>query len=138
MCYDYAKFSRKDFINGMSKFLHSKYDSLTPYDTSEEIESMNGYVRLNTNESPFEPSTRAIKYAREAARTLNFYPDPECRKLSEKLSTLLNVKPSEIVFGNGSDEILNFLFMAFCKNGAVFPDITYSFYKILAKFHGVD
>ena len=136
----HENFSRKDFIDvkNMSKFLHSKFNSLTPYDTSEEIESMNGYVRLNTNESPFEPSTKAIKYAREAARTLNFYPDPDCRKIAEKLSDLLNVKPSEIVFGNGSDEILNFLFMAFCQNGAVFPEITYSFYKILAEFHGVD
>ena len=53
----------------MSKFLHSKYASLTPYDTSEEIESMNGYVRLNTNESPFTPSDKAIKYAREAAES---------------------------------------------------------------------
>ncbi len=134
----YENFHERILVNGMSKFLHSKFNSLTPYDTSEELESMNGYVKLNTNESPFGPSDKAITYTREAAKTLNFYPDPECRKLADKLSDLLNVKPSEIVFGNGSDEILNFLFMAFCQNGAVFPNITYSFYKILAKFHGVD
>ncbi len=126
----------------MSKFLHSKFNSgsgLDPYDTSEELESMNGgYVRLNTNESPFEPSVNAIKAVRSAAGTLNFYSDPDCTKLREKLADLMDVKPSEIVFGNGSDEILNFLFTAFCEHGAVFPDITYSFYKILAKFHGVD
>ena len=133
----YAKFHERIF-SSMSKFLNSKYNSITPYDTSEEIESLNGYVRLNTNESPFELSVRAMKYAREAAKTLNFYPDPECRKLAEKLAALLHVKPSKIVFGNGSDEILNFIFMAFCQNGAVFPNITYSFYKILAEFHGVD
>ena len=122
----------------MSKFLHSKYNSLTPYDTSEEIESMNGYIRLNTNESPFEPSFKVLRAAHEAAKGLNFYSDPDCRALAEKISSMLNIKTSEIIFGNGSDEILNFIFMAFCENGAVFPDITYSFYKILADFHGVN
>ena len=123
----------------MSRFLHSKFNTcLDPYDTSEELESMKGYVRLNTNESPFEPSVNLIKSVRSSAGTLNFYPDPDCTKLREKLAALMSVKPSEIVFGNGSDEILNFLFSAFCEHGAAFPDITYSFYKILAKFHGVD
>jgi len=122
----------------MSNFLNTKYKSITPYDTSSEIESFDGYIRLNTNESPFPPSPHAVEYAAKAASGLNYYCDPECRLLSEKLASMLNVKPSQIVFGNGSDEILNFLFMAFCQNGAVFPDVTYSFYKILAEFHGVN
>ncbi|MBQ6772439.1 MAG: histidinol-phosphate transaminase [Synergistaceae bacterium] len=122
----------------MSKFLHSKYKSITPYDTSSEIESFNDYIRLNTNESPFSPSPLAVKYASEAASGLNYYSDPECSALSNKLSEMLGVSPTQIVFGNGSDEILNFLFSAFCERGCVFPDITYSFYKILADFHGVD
>ena len=122
----------------MSKFLHTKYKSITPYDTSSEVESFDGYIRLNTNESPFPPSTHAIEYASKAADGLNYYCDPECSLLSEKIASMLKVNPSQIVFGNGSDEILNFLFMAFCEHGAVFPDITYSFYKILAEFHGVN
>lgn len=122
----------------MSKFLRAKFQSLEPYDTSEELESMNGYIRLNTNESPFTPSPKSIEYAHEAAKGLNYYCDPECKLLAEKIAVMLNVKPSEIVFGNGSDEILNFLFMGFCEKGAAFPEVTYSFYKILAKFHGVN
>lgn len=121
----------------MSKFLNAKYKSLIPYDTSEEIESLSGYIRLNTNESPYPPSPAAIEYAHKAAG-LNYYPDPECMTLAEKISQLLGVKPSEIVFGNGSDEILNFIFIALCQKGAAFPDITYSFYKILADFHDVN
>ena len=132
------KFYYERFIYEMSKFLHSKFKSLEPYDTSEELESMNGYIRLNTNESPFMPSPLAIKYAHESAKGLNYYSDPDCRLLAEKLSSMLNIKPSQIVFGNGSDEILNFIFMGLCEKGAAFPDITYSFYKILAKFHGVN
>ena len=122
----------------MSKFLHTKYSSLTPYDTSGEVESMKGYVRLNTNESPFPPSPKVFSATLEASRGLNYYCDPECSQLAAKIASLYNLNPSQIVFGNGSDEILNFLFMGFCEKGAAFPNITYSFYKILAKFHGVD
>ena len=122
----------------MSRFLHAKYKSLIPYDTSEEIETLTGYIRLNTNESPYPPSPKAIAFAHEAARSMNYYPDPDCSQLAGKIADMLNVKPSNIVFGNGSDEILSFIFMAFCQNGAAFPDITYSFYKILAGLHGVD
>ena len=122
----------------MKRFIHSKYKSLTPYDTSEEIESLTDYIRLNTNESPYPPSPKAIEYAHEASRSMNYYSDPECRELAAKLSSLVKIKPSQIVFGNGSDEILNFIFMAFCENGATFPDITYSFYKVLAELHGVN
>ena len=122
----------------MSRFLHSDFVSLKPYDTSEEVESMKGYIRLNTNESPFHPSPKALAYVQEAAEGLNYYPDPDCSKLADKIASMFDIKPSNIVFGNGSDEILNFLFAAFCEHGAAFPDITYSFYKILAGFHGVN
>ncbi len=122
----------------MSKFLHTKYSSLTPYDTSEESESMKGYIRLNTNESPFPPSPKVTAASYEASRSLNYYADPECRLLAEKAASIFGIKPSQFVFGNGSDEILNFLFAGFCEKGAAFPNITYSFYKILAKFYGVD
>ena len=122
----------------MSRFLHKKFSSLTPYDTSGEVESMKGYIRLNTNESPYPPSPKAVAYSQEAAQGLNYYSDPDCSKLAEKIADMNGIKPSQIVFGNGSDEILSFIFMGLCENGAAFPNITYSFYKILAKFHGVD
>ena len=122
----------------MSRFLHTKFSTLTPYDTSGEVESMKGYIRLNTNESPYPPSPKAIAYSHEASQGLNYYSDPDCSKLAAQIAEMNGINPSQIVFGNGSDEILNFIFMAFCENGAAFPNITYSFYKILAKFHGVD
>ena len=118
--------------------MHSKFKSLKAYDTSEEAESMKGYIRLNTNESPFPPSPKAEAYAYKAADTLNYYPDPDCSKLASQLSRMLGIKPSNIVFGNGSDEILSFIFMSMCEKGAAFPDITYSFYRILAGLNGVD
>ena len=122
----------------MSRFLHTKFSSLTPYDTSGEIESMKGYIRLNTNESPFPPSPKAITYSHDAAQGLNYYSDPDCSQLAGKIAEMYSLDPAQIVFGNGSDEILSFIFTGLCENGAAFPNITYSFYKILAKFYGVD
>ena len=66
------------------------------------------------------------------------YPDPECGSLTKKLAETYGVEPENIFIGNGSDEVLNFAFMAFCQNGAAFADITYGFYEVFADLHGID
>ena len=121
----------------MSRFLSSRFAAMIPYNTSGDKSPSDDLIRLNTNENPFAPSPKAIEYAHSASHGLNFYCEPECELLTRKLSEFLNVQSSEIIFGNGSDEILNFIFTGFCENGAIFPDITYSFYAILAEFHAV-
>ena len=72
-------------------------------------------------------------------RKLNLYPDPDCKELTAKLAETYGVLPGEVLLGNGSDEILNFAFMAFCDQDrpAVFPDITYGFYKVYAALNGI-
>ena len=54
-------------------------------------------------------------------------------------SDYFGISENEILFTNGSDEILNFAFMAFCDgaHSAVFPDITYGFYPVFAELNGV-
>lgn len=122
----------------MSRFFSSKYDSLTPYTPGEQPQERK-YIKLNTNESPFPPSPLAQRLAREAAGDLMLYSDPECRALLSAASEKLGVGEDEILFTNGSDEILNFAFMAFCDKDhpAVFPDITYGFYPVFAGLNGV-
>ncbi|MBQ9861627.1 MAG: histidinol-phosphate transaminase [Clostridia bacterium] len=122
----------------MSRFFTSKYDQLTPYTPGEQPKDQQ-YVKLNTNESPYPPSPKAIAKATEAAATLQLYSDPECRLLVEKAAETFGVSPEEMLFTNGSDEILNFAFMAFCDEShpAIFPDITYGFYPVFAKLNGV-
>ena len=122
----------------MSRFFSSKYSSLTPYTPGEQPKDMK-YVKLNTNESPFPPSPKAIEKASEALGTLQLYSDPDCTGLVNKLSELYNIEKSQVLFTNGSDEILNFAFMAFCdsEHPAVFPDITYGFYPVFAELNGV-
>lgn len=121
----------------MSRFFNSKYSLLVPYTPGEQPKDME-YVKLNTNESPFEPSPKAQRLAAEAATKLQLYSDPECRQLVNRAAEYFGVKSDEIIFTNGSDEILNFAFMAFCENGAVFPDITYGFYSVFARLNGVE
>ncbi|MBR5540684.1 MAG: histidinol-phosphate transaminase [Clostridia bacterium] len=122
----------------MSRFFTSKYDQLTPYTPGEQPKDQQ-YVKLNTNESPYPPSQRAVEKAREAAQTLQLYSDPECRLLTTKAAETFGVAPNEMLFTNGSDEILNFAFMAFCDatHPAIFPDITYGFYPVFAKLNGI-
>lgn len=122
----------------MSRFFSEKYASLVPYTPGEQPKEVN-YIKLNTNESPFPPSPKAVEYAKAEAERLQLYSDPECRDLVKTASEYFGVSENEILFTNGSDEILNFAFMAFCDgaHSAAFPDITYGFYPVFAELNGV-
>lgn len=122
----------------MSRYFSEKYSSLTPYTPGEQPKDMR-YIKLNTNESPFPPSPRALEKAAEAAKRLMLYSDPECTQLVRAAAQRLGIKPEQILFTNGSDEALNFAFMAFCDENhpAVFPDITYGFYPVFAQLNNI-
>ena len=122
----------------MSRFFSDKFSALTPYTPGEQPKERK-YIKLNTNESPFPPSERAIKAAFEAAESLQLYSDPEQRALTSAVAENLGVDYENVLLTNGSDEILNFAFMAFCdsEHPAVFADLTYGFYKVFAQLCGV-
>ena len=122
----------------MSRFFSDKYAALTPYTPGEQPQDMQ-YTKLNTNESPFPPSEKALAYAAANTRALNLYSDPESRLLTQKLADTYGVAFDEVLATNGSDEILNFAFMAFCdgEHPAVFPDVTYGFYPVIASLNNV-
>ena len=120
----------------MSRFLSKNLASLTPYTPGEQPQDKQ-YVKLNTNESPFVPSAKAQKAAMEAATQLQLYPDPTCHILREQLGKLYGLSADEVVVTNGSDEVLSFAFMAFCDNGAIFPDITYGFYRVFVDLYRI-
>ena len=122
----------------MSRYFSQKFDRLTPYTPGEQPQDKQ-YIKLNTNESPFPPSQRAQKAAAEAAAQLQLYPDPTCRQLREGLAALYGVTPEEVILTNGSDEVLNFAFLAWCDDThpATFPDITYGFYRVFADLYRI-
>ncbi len=122
----------------MSRFFSAKYAQLVPYVPGEQPQGRT-FIKLNTNESPFPPSPKAVAAAAGAAQRLHLYSDPDARALREKLAQVYGLAPEEFVCVNGSDEILNFAFMAFCDEShpAVFPNATYGFYKVFAALNGV-
>ncbi len=122
----------------MSRFFSQKYSQLVPYTPGEQPKERK-YIKLNTNESPFPPSPVAQDMAAKAAQSLQLYCDPECKALTERLAQRYGVTPDMVLCTNGSDEVLQFAFMAFCDatHGAAFADITYGFYKVFARLHGI-
>ena len=125
----------------MSRFLSEKYRVLEAYTPGEQPRDKQ-YIKLNTNESPFPPSPKVIEAInRQSVEDLRLYPDPEGKVLKEKLAEQFAVESKNIFLSNGSDDILNFSFMAFFaseKSGVAFPDISYGFYRVYAELHGVD
>ena len=120
----------------MSKFFSQKYSKLVPYTPGEQPKD-NVYVKLNTNESPFPPSQGVIDAVNNEAKRLQLYSDPECFALTRKLAEVYNVSPDQVIMTNGSDEVLNFAFMAFCddEHPIVFPNISYGFYPVFAELN---
>ncbi len=121
----------------MSRFLSQRFAGLEAYIPGEQPQDMN-YIKLNTNESPFPPAP-AVQEAVNAAEIgrLNLYPDPEGRALRETLAKRYGVKMENIFLANGSDELLNFFFMAFCdeERPVAYPSISYGFYPVYASLY---
>ncbi|MBO5313603.1 MAG: histidinol-phosphate transaminase [Clostridia bacterium] len=122
----------------MSRFFSKKYSTLVPYTPGEQPKDTQ-YIKLNTNESPYPPTKSVIEAVTEEAGKLQLYSDPESACLHQSLAQLYGVDKTEVLATNGSDEILNFAFMAFCdrERPIVFPDITYGFYPVFAEINHI-
>lgn len=123
----------------MSKFWSPLAASLVPYVPGEQPKDKT-YVKLNTNENPYPPSPAALKAMEDAVNgDLRLYPDPTCDELVQAAANYYRLTPEQTFVGNGSDEVLAFAFAAFFDPAKplLFPDITYSFYKVYAKLYGL-
>ena len=122
----------------MSRFLNEQFRSLDAYTPGEQPRDQQ-YIKLNTNESPYPPAPSVVAAMdSEQVELLRLYSDPTAKVLKEKLAKLYGVKPENVFVSNGSDEVLNFAFMAFGGKGAVFPDISYGFYPVYGDLYGID
>ena len=119
----------------MSRYFSPRHAALEPYVPGEQPQDQ-VYIKLNTNESPFPTSHKAAEKAAEAAKKLQLYSDPECRALKEAFTRVFGIPGDRVLFTNGSDEALYFLFLAFCdeEHGAAFPALSYGFYPVYAEF----
>ena len=121
----------------MSVFMNPRLSGLKAYTPGEQPRDRT-YIKLNTNESPYPPS-RGVRKAinRQRIDDLRLYCDPEATALKGELARLYDKKSSQIFVSNGSDDILNFAFLAFGADGILFPDISYGFYEVFANLHGL-
>lgn len=122
----------------MSRFFSEKFKKLTPYTPGEQPKERT-YIKLNTNESPFEPSPGVKASVEGECGKLQLYSDPECVQLRSKLAEVYGVDSNQLIVTNGSDEVLNFAFMAFADGDhpLAFADITYGFYPVFAQLNGI-
>ena len=120
-------------------FYSPSLTSLEPYVPGEQPRISN-LVKLNTNENPYPPSPLAVDAVqRAAAMGLERYPDPESLALREAVAQRHGLHADEVFAGNGSDEVLAHAFFAFFRQSEplLFPDVTYSFYRVYAQRYGI-
>ena len=103
---------------------------LKPYSSArdEYVSDGSQKIFLDANENPFNNG-------------LNRYPDPQQRSLKTALAGLRKMKEANLLLGNGSDEVLDLIFRAFCEPGRdniITAPPTYGMYKVLAGVNGIE
>jgi histidinol-phosphate aminotransferase len=124
----------------MSRFWSPVVQTLTPYVPGEQPQ-MQRLVKLNTNESPYGPSPKALAAIKaQNNEDLRLYPDPEGAALKQAIAKLHGLNTKQVFLGNGSDEVLAHVFAGLLKHNKPvhFPDITYSFYPVYCKLFGIE
>ncbi len=117
----------------MSRFLNSRYETLSPYTPGEQPKTVGRLIKLNTNENPYKPAPAVMDIINgEEVEKLRLYSEPDASLLTGAVAEYYGIKREQVIAGNGSDEILAFIFMAFQpENGKVYyPQISYSFYPV--------
>ena len=123
----------------MSLFFSSQLSQLDPYTPGEQPKDQS-YVKLNANESPYPPSPGVAEVLNEQeAANLRLYGDAAARELKTALAKQYGVEPENVFVANGSDEALNFAFLAYATDGrgAAFADLTYSFYPVFCDLYHI-
>ena len=97
-------------------------------------------IKLNTNENPYPPAPGAERAIREMdTDRLRKYPDPTVSDLVEVLAEYYGVGTDQVFVGVGSDDVIAMSFLTFFNSPkpVLFPDITYSFYKVWADLYRI-
>lgn len=111
-------------------------------ETARELgfEDVSEIIKVASNENELGPSPKAIEAMVAAAGKMHRYPDGGCFYLKEKLSEKLGVNPSNLLFGNGSNELIEFLGHVFLQPGAnlVMSDGAFVVYRLIAAFFNAE
>ena len=109
-----------------------------PYVPGEQPQG--NVIKLNTNENPYPPAP-GVRTALQNMDTdlMRRYPDPTAGELVHTLAEYYGVKDEQVFVGVGSDDVLAMCFLTFfnSQKPILFPDITYSFYKVWAELYRI-
>jgi len=113
---------------------------IDPYQSGKPIEEIKRQlgkkrvIKLASNENPLGPSPKALVAIRKNLTAINRYPDASGFYLKRKLAETLNVRPQEIVLGNGSDELIEVIIKTFVEEDEhiITADFTFLEYKIIS------
>jgi histidinol-phosphate aminotransferase len=112
----------------LNALVRPSISKLKPYSSARDEFQGDSAVFLDANESPFETG-------------VNRYPDPLQRALKQRIAAIKGVDADLIFLGNGSDEVLDLIFRAYCEPGqdnVIILPPTYGMYKVLADLNGVE
>mgnify|MGYP001454902407 CR=1 FL=1 len=116
-------------------YFRSLIDALDGYEPGEQPQDKET-IKLNTNENPYPPSPLAIAALKDFdGKKLRRYPRPLADEFRVSVGSVLNIDPTWILVGNGSDDLLNVLFRSVgdTDRSIAFPKPTYSLYQSLAQ-----
>jgi histidinol-phosphate aminotransferase len=118
----------------MSRFRRATLGPGFGYTPGEQPADGEGWLKLNSNESPLPPSPRIAEAVAAAAVELARYPDPYAEPFRSALATYHGVAPDHVFVANGADQVLDCLFRAFVGPGdtLVRTDPAYSLLPVLA------
>ena len=118
--------------------------SLIPYEPGKPIEEVEreygiaNSVKLASNENPLGPSPKAVAAMRAKLDQLNLYPDGDCFYLKQGVARKLGVAPETLIFGNGSNEIIELAARTFLRPGdeAVMAEQAFVVYQLIVQAVG--
>ena len=119
-------------------FLKKALRGFEPYVPGEQPADGEGWVKLNTNESPLPPSPKVVEAIKEAAGdSLRLYPSPTAAPARAAIAVHFGLKPSMVALGNGADDLIEMCFRAFAGKGdhVAYPTPTYPLFEPLCTIH---
>lgn len=95
-------------------------------------------IKLASNENPLGPSPLAVKAIKEAVDQIHLYPNGESYELRNAVSDLLGVRPDQLIFGNGGEEIITLIGKAFINEGerCIIPNPVFDAYETVVRIMG--
>lgn len=123
--------------------IRKNISDITPYIAGKPIEEtrrelgMEDVIKLASNENPLGASPKAIEAIKKSLGGINRYPDSNGFYLKRKLARSLNLQPSNIILGNGSDELIDIIIKTFVEDdeNIITADITFLEYGIISRVH---